>query len=135
MYTVRKEYTFDAAHRLRDGFKGKCEHIHGHTWRIRIFQKSEYLNEFGFVRDFSDFKPIKIWLDNKLDHAMLVNPRDTDMIKFCQDHKQRHYVCQTNPTSENLCRELFYIIKNELNIPIYRVEIDETCTSLASYEE
>jgi len=31
---ISKEFTFDAAHRLMK-YKGKCENLHGHTYKLR----------------------------------------------------------------------------------------------------
>lgn len=41
MYELMVETTFSAAHQLR-GYKGKCENLHGHTWRVQI-----YVSEIG----------------------------------------------------------------------------------------
>ncbi|MCD6102754.1 MAG: 6-carboxytetrahydropterin synthase, partial [Thermotogaceae bacterium] len=32
---ISKEFTFDAAHRLMK-YKGKCENLHGHTYKLRV---------------------------------------------------------------------------------------------------
>jgi len=35
MYKLRIITDFDAAHQLR-GYKGKCENIHGHNWKVEV---------------------------------------------------------------------------------------------------
>ena len=64
LHTVRKEFSFDAAHRLVRGYDGKCAHLHGHTWRARFEISAPGLSAMGFVRDFSDFKVMKTWIDH-----------------------------------------------------------------------
>lgn len=134
MYRVSKEYSFDSAHRLIQNYQGKCAHLHGHTWKVRLQCSSWILNGFGFVRDFSDFKPVKEWIDAELDHGVLVSQDDRDLIFYLEQTKQRHFITPANPTSENLCKLIFEKAR-ELGIPVTAVEIDETCTSNARYEE
>jgi 6-pyruvoyl-tetrahydropterin synthase len=35
MFQVSVEETFSAGHALR-GYKGKCENVHGHNYRVRV---------------------------------------------------------------------------------------------------
>lgn len=126
--------SFDAAHRLVHGYEGKCANVHGHTWKIRFEIESNSLNEFGFVRDFSDFKVMKEWVDTRLDHAMLVSSEDEVMAMWLKVNKQAHFVMTANPTSENLAK-LLYDTARVLKLPVTAVEVDETCTSMARYEE
>jgi 6-pyruvoyltetrahydropterin/6-carboxytetrahydropterin synthase len=133
MFTVTKEYSFDAAHRLVRGYEGKCAHVHGHTWRARLSAEASSLNRVGMVRDFGDFKPIKDWIDEKLDHATIISDEDVDLNTWLVLHQQRRYLMVGNPTSENLAREI-WMKARELGIELSAVEIDETCTSCARYE-
>lgn len=36
---VSREFTFSGAHNLPD-YQGKCEKLHGHTWRLRVTVKA-----------------------------------------------------------------------------------------------
>ncbi|MDO9070229.1 MAG: 6-carboxytetrahydropterin synthase, partial [Deltaproteobacteria bacterium] len=36
MYEVKIVTQFAAAHRL-ENFKGKCESLHGHNWKVEVF--------------------------------------------------------------------------------------------------
>ena len=40
MFEVSAEQTFAAAHALR-GYKGKCENVHGHNYRLRVTLEGE----------------------------------------------------------------------------------------------
>ena len=45
-YEVMIERNFSSAHQLR-GYKGKCENLHGHNYKIEIFAKGDELNNIG----------------------------------------------------------------------------------------
>ncbi|MBI4699265.1 MAG: 6-carboxytetrahydropterin synthase, partial [Nitrospirae bacterium] len=55
MYELIVDQQFSAAHQLR-GYKGKCERLHGHNWRVQVSVSSERLNDIGLVIDFHDLK-------------------------------------------------------------------------------
>ena len=55
MYEVSVEQHFDAAHFLR-GYKGKCEALHGHRFRVVVRLKSGALNDIGIAYDFTELK-------------------------------------------------------------------------------
>ncbi|MFN2501789.1 MAG: 6-carboxytetrahydropterin synthase, partial [Pyrinomonadaceae bacterium] len=54
-YEVMIERNFSSAHQLR-GYKGKCENLHGHNYKIEIYAKGEELNNIGLLIDFGDLK-------------------------------------------------------------------------------
>ena len=53
---VCKEFTFDAAHHLTE-YKGKCENIHGHTYKLQVCI-NEQVKEDGLAFDFVKLKKI-----------------------------------------------------------------------------
>ena len=67
---VLKEFEFDAAHYL-PSYNGKCEHLHGHTYKLVVKVEGRPDAE-GMVLDFALLKEIvtdKVL--RKLDHALL----------------------------------------------------------------
>ena len=46
---------FSAAHNLR-GYKGKCEELHGHNWKVEVSLESARLDKTGMVVDFKILK-------------------------------------------------------------------------------
>jgi len=66
-----KNFTFDAAHNLVN-YKGKCERLHGHTYRLVVKIEGEPDKSDGMVMDFVELKKIvgEHVLD-KLDHYYL----------------------------------------------------------------
>lgn len=139
--TVQKEIRWEAAHRLVKGYTGKCAHNHGHSWVARVvveLRPEGALNAFDFVRDFADFQAVKQWVDEHWDHATLVSEGDEALLRWLRENGQRHYVFPANPTSEVIAETLFHIASRMLNderCRVRRVEVNETCTSAAVYEE
>jgi len=67
---ICREFTFDAAHHLTE-YKGKCENVHGHTYRLRVCIEEE-IKENGLAFDFVDLKDIvNERVINVLDHSDL----------------------------------------------------------------
>ena len=55
MFEVSVEKTFAAGHSLRE-YKGKCENVHGHNYRVRVTIEGERLASNGLLVDFVDLK-------------------------------------------------------------------------------
>lgn len=69
---------FHAAHR-QVGYPGKCEMVHGHTWRAKISVSAEELprDEIDMTLDFGELKQIFRFLD----HKMLVSRNDKPFLE------------------------------------------------------
>jgi 6-pyruvoyltetrahydropterin/6-carboxytetrahydropterin synthase len=118
MYSIKVEAGFSAAHNLRE-YKGKCEDLHGHNWRIEAVAKSAKLDSIGMVRDFKDFKAHLNELLEELDHKYL---NDLEPFK------------KLNPTSENIARYLYERLKKQIP-DLALITVWENNTSAATYEE
>jgi len=80
MITCSKLYSdIPFAHRQHK-HTGHCRFIHGHNWGIKITFVATHLDENGFVIDFGRLKFIKQWIDNNLDHALLLNEDDPERV-------------------------------------------------------
>jgi 6-pyruvoyltetrahydropterin/6-carboxytetrahydropterin synthase len=88
---VFKETVLSGAHRLRD-YKGPCENLHGHNWRVRVYVGAQRLNEVGMVIDFKVLKDALKAATDPFDHAYLNEIAPFDVV---------------NPTAENICRYVF----------------------------
>lgn len=76
MITCTKRYRdIPFAHRQHN-HDGHCAWIHGHNWGIEIEFEAKKLDRNGFVIDFGRLKFLKEWMDNNLDHCLLVNADD-----------------------------------------------------------
>lgn len=103
MLSITKEFTFDAAHRLMY-HKGKCCNIHGHRFKlfVEIFN-SKPMDESGMIVDFGILNQvIKTWLDDNLDHSLILNAKDSELIDFVENHNMKYFILQREPTVENI---------------------------------
>jgi len=123
MYKLMIESTFSSAHQLR-GYKGKCENLHGHNWKVQVYVTSNQLNEIDLVIDFHEVKDMTNQIISKLDHTMLNNV---------------YPFTEINPSSENLARWIFESLKEKMAgysvIKISAVTVWESATASATYYE
>ncbi|KPJ61871.1 MAG: hypothetical protein AMS15_05660, partial [Planctomycetes bacterium DG_23] len=91
MYELLVEGEFAGAHNLR-GYKGLCEHLHGHNWKVACALRSDELNKLGMVIDFKKVKGLLSEVLEQFDHRYL-----NDLEPFQEE----------NPTTENLARHIF----------------------------
>ena len=135
------ERNFSSAHQLR-GYKGKCENLHGHNYRVRVHLRARSLDDLGMVLDFADLKAIMQEILGPFDHRVLneVPPFD-----------------QRNTTAELLAQHVYDEVSRRLaaggaagrearggdvvgedrgtgRIRVARVEVWENDTSCAAYE-
>ena len=118
MYSLKVEVTFSSAHNLR-GYKGKCEELHGHNWKVEVVISKNKLDKAGMVMDFKDIKRKLNNILEKLDHKYLNNIT---------------YFKKVNPTSENIAKYIFDQAKRD-NLKLKSVNVWENATCSAIYEE
>jgi 6-pyruvoyltetrahydropterin/6-carboxytetrahydropterin synthase len=122
MYELSIEIGFAAAHQLR-GYKGNCENMHGHNWRVQISVTAERLNEIDIAIDFRELKQTAREVIFPLDHAFL-----NEVFPFTEK----------NPSSENIAKWIFDSMKKKINnehIRVSAVTVWESDTASASYYE
>ena len=122
MFEVTVEVAFSAAHQLR-GYKGNCENMHGHNWRVQVNVMTDRLNEIDIALDFRDLKKIASEVIAPLDHAFL-----NDVFPFTEK----------NPSSENIAKWIYDSMKKKINDEVLRVSavtVWESDTASASYYE
>lgn len=139
MRKVVKEFTFDACHRLLD-YPGKCAHLHGHTYKVRLTFEGEVLDDMGILFDFGEFKEIKQWVEDNWDHGTLLNSRDAELLEFTEatpEFTHRRYLfVDVNPTAEVMAEELYQVCQKIIQSrqgEVTEVQIWETPTSSAVY--
>jgi 6-pyruvoyltetrahydropterin/6-carboxytetrahydropterin synthase len=118
MFEVRVESVFSSAHRLRQ-YKGKCEKLHGHNWKVEVFVESKKLDKNGMVADFKKVKKLLEQVLKELDHTFL---------------NDIGYFKKVNPTSENIAKYIFYKIRvKDKKLNIKKVTVWESDISAASF--
>jgi 6-pyruvoyltetrahydropterin/6-carboxytetrahydropterin synthase len=118
MYTVRIEDTFAAAHYLTR-YHGKCENLHGHNYRVRVYVTGEELDEGGMLLDFGVLKKTVKGILNTLDHGLL---------------NDLPYFSNGDPSAERIARFIYEETEKALpDAGLNRVEVFETDINMAAY--
>ncbi len=120
MYQLFVEDYFDAAHYLRN-YRGKCENLHGHRFKVIARLQATKLDENGLAYDFVQ---IKRYLRENLaqfDHACLNDVPPFDKIE---------------PTCENIAATIYSELQphfSESPVKLACVEVWESPTSGVAY--
>ena len=89
MYQLQIETDFSAAHRLRQ-YKGSCERLHGHNYRVQVILGADSLHESGMLLDFREAKHMINQVVGQLDHQFLNELKPFDDINPTSEHIARH---------------------------------------------
>ena len=120
MFEVTVQQTFAAGHALRN-YRGKCENVHGHNYRVQVTVEGAELNSIGLLVDFADVKRLVRSVVERLDHRFLNELAPFDEI---------------NPSAENLARYFYDELSRNLGVSgpqVREVKIWETDVSSATY--
>jgi 6-pyruvoyltetrahydropterin/6-carboxytetrahydropterin synthase len=121
MFEVSVEHTFAAGHALRN-YKGKCENVHGHNYRVQVVVRGETLDETGMLADFVELKRLLRAISEPLDHVFLndIDPFRTE-----------------NPSAENIaryiCEKMQEGLKQASPVQVTEVKVWETDIQSATY--
>ncbi|NQV04506.1 MAG: 6-carboxytetrahydropterin synthase [Candidatus Omnitrophica bacterium] len=122
MYEILIRSDFCGAHNLR-GYKGKCEGLHGHNWKVEARFESPSLDDIGIAADFKILKSRLNKVLGNLDHAYLNKIKE-----FKRD----------NPSAENITKYIFDRLKSSMknkNLFVKSVSVWESDSSCATYYE
>ncbi len=121
-FEVMIERNFSSAHQLR-GYKGKCENLHGHNYKIEIYARGRELDNIGLLVDFGELKEAADEIVQYLDHRNIneLPPFDVEL----------------NPSAENLARYILERVSSRVGddrVQVFKVRCFETPTSVATYQ-
>lgn len=124
MFEVSVEAGFAAAHQLRN-YRGKCENLHGHNYKVQVTVEGEDLNSIGLLADFTELKGALREITEFLDHKFLNEIEPFTVI---------------NPSAENVAKYIADRLQSQLDagaseVPVFisAVKVWETDTSTATY--
>lgn len=118
MFEVKVETSFSSAHHLLN-YKGKCENMHGHNWKVEVTARGNELDKSNILVDFKVLKKIVNEIVDYLDH------KDLNELPEFQGE---------SPSSEFIAKFIFNKTKEQIK-EVSRVDVWETATSRASYFE
>lgn len=116
MFEIKVTGEFSAAHNLRE-YRGKCEELHGHNWKIEVVVSGVNLDKAGMIIDFKQIKSRLNKVLDKLDHKYL---------------NRLNYFKRANPTSENIAKYIHDNLKTKVT-GLKLVTVWESDNSSASY--
>ena len=70
MFEVAVEHTFAAGHALRH-YRGKCENVHGHNYKVQVTVRGDELDSIGMLADFVQLKKYLRDTCEPMDHVFL----------------------------------------------------------------
>jgi 6-pyruvoyltetrahydropterin/6-carboxytetrahydropterin synthase len=91
MFEVYVDEQFAAAHNLRN-YKGKCENLHGHNYKVRVTLAGPQLDDVGLLYDFVHLKQVIQGVIRTLDHTYLNELKPFDVL---------------NPSAENIAKHIY----------------------------
>ncbi len=110
MYQISVEQHFDAAHFLR-GYRGKCEALHGHRFRVVMRVESRVIDDIGISYDFVELKQQLEAVLGRFDHICLNDVPPFDKI---------------NPSSENIASTIY----SELHPRLAEAQVSLSCVEV-----
>lgn len=140
MYKVAKEFSFDMAH-LLDGHDGKCQNLHGHTYKLQVIVTGDTYQEGakkGMVIDFTDLKQaVNEIILQPMDHAFIydqTSERECKIAALLTELNSKTFALPYRTTAENLARFMFVRLTQYTALKITCIRLWETPTSFAEYE-
>jgi 6-pyruvoyltetrahydropterin/6-carboxytetrahydropterin synthase len=121
MYRLKVIDQFSSAHQLK-GYRGECEELHGHNWKVEVFVEGEKLDSVGLLIDFKELKKLIRTITGELDHRFL---------NAMEPFKK------SNPSSELISKHIYSELKNKLpsGVSLDSVAVWESETACAVYSE
>lgn len=111
-WTLKVRDRFSAAHYL-EGYKGKCEKVHGHTFQVEVEIRVVGLDATGIGIDFTQVKE--------------------KLASVLPDHTLLNDTYPFNPSAENLARHFYGELKR--SYPVRAVTVWESEDASATYAE
>lgn len=148
-------HDFSAGHRVVN-HESKCQHLHGHNYRVHFFCEAETLDSVGRVIDFSVIREkLCQWLEDNWDHKFIAYEEDPvlnciqDLLLCDSTHDDSSKSIDVfekgiewvpfNPTAENMAHWLVEVVgPQELKntgVTLTKVTIEETAKCHVTYEK
>lgn len=129
VFHISKVFRFSAAHHLdRLSPDHKCFRQHGHNYKVTVELQGDYASVMGsyekWLMDYGELRPLRAFIDQHLDH------QDLNVVL-----SEVFQIFDVQPTAEVLAFCLFRWCAAQWPTVIYRVTVQETEDTSASYSE
>lgn len=139
---IRKLFRFEGSHVVRNCTTDRCSKtLHGHSYVVEVFLKSEKVDRGGMILDFSLLKRGVKDIVDSFDHTMVLWSRESEDFKnTMRQFSERVIELPMTSSAECLSIQLFYLIdkvlknttyKNGEEPELYSVRVHETVTGYA----
>lgn len=139
---IRKKFNFEGAHIVRNCTSKRCrENIHGHSYEVEVFLKSNVLDRGFMVMDFILLNDTREFI-HSFDHSYTLWNEETEEIKGAiKAINTRIAEVPVSPSAEGYAILFFYVIdkiissasfiNGEKNVLLHSVRIHETRSGYA----
>ena len=140
---IRKLFKFENAHIVRNCTSRRCsKSIHGHSYKVEVKLKSNFLDNGQMVYDFGLMKLYIKDLIDSFDHAITLWSGDNpEYIEFAKRFSERWIELPVNPSAEQFSRVFFLMVdkvlelmefkNNEKEVKVHSIIVHETDTGYA----
>ncbi len=139
---IRKKFNFEGAHIVRNCTSKRCrENIHGHSYEVEVFLKSNVLDNGFMVMDFILLNNTREFI-HSFDHSYTLWVKETEEVKNAiKSINTRVAEVPVSPSAEGYALLFFYVLdkiiasapfKNgEENVMLHSVRVHETRSGYA----
>lgn len=142
MITCSKTYRDIPLSHRQPFHEGRCSRLHGHSWSITLTFEASELDGNGFVIDFGDLHFIENWIDEHLDHGMILSqsdPREADLREL-EDSGLLKITWVKSASCEGIARFLFEtfnpMVSDMTNdrVSLQAIHLEEDSKNSATYQ-
>ena len=145
MYSISKNFKFEAAHRLLSMPEGHpCRNFHGHSYVVKVtvsIKDISSLPNSNMIIDFGKLKEFQKWLDENFDHSTILNKDDAALFAILKSNNNKVRTMPFgDPTAERMAK-FFWLIVRDICVPLLpkpfniKIEVSETVGNIGAYEE
>lgn len=139
---IRKKFRFEGAHIVRNCTSQRCrENIHGHSYEVEVFLKSNHLDHGFMVMDFVRLNQVAEFI-HSFDHSYTLWDQESSEVKDAIYRiNTRVAEIPVSPSAEGYALLFFYVIdrivagiepmNGEKNVRLHAVRVHETQSGYA----
>ncbi len=139
---IRKKFRFEGAHIVRNCTSQRCrENIHGHSYEVEVFLKSDHLDQGFMVMDFVLLNNVAEFI-HSFDHSYTLWNKEVEEVKEAIYRiNTRVAEIPVSPSAEGYALLFFFVINQvisnirlingEGNVHLHAVRVHETLSGYA----